>query len=241
MTDQELIEKIAAIPYWYHKIPLRDGVVTPGWAPLSLDAYRLPEDMTGKTVLDVGAWDGGFTFEAIRRGAKHVTAIDDFSDTCGGDTNASRSGEWETFDLCASALGVQDRCIRESMSVYDVDKFGMQYDYVFFFGTFYHLQHPLLALEKLRNACRGSIFVESAITDGCQSAYTDYVYSGEECVLEFYPGAEYGKNTSNWYVPTLKCLRAMVRTADFTNVIAWKLTDEPDHVSKCRGFVRGDV
>ena len=36
-------------------------------------------DLTGKTVLDIGAFGGWFSFEAYRRGAASVTAIDYYS------------------------------------------------------------------------------------------------------------------------------------------------------------------
>ena len=70
--QHSLAEKVAARPYWYHKIPLPGGIVTPGWAPLSAESYRIPADLTGKRILDVGAWDGFWTFEALRRGAREV-------------------------------------------------------------------------------------------------------------------------------------------------------------------------
>ena len=54
----DLAARVAAIPYWYHKIDLPGGITTPGWAPIDPAAYRVPEDLTGMRVLDVGAWDG---------------------------------------------------------------------------------------------------------------------------------------------------------------------------------------
>src|SRR5690349_9581801 len=98
MDANELQERIVKFPYWYHRIEL-PGAVTPGWAPMNRDAYKIPADLTGKRVLDVGAWDGFWTFEAIKRGAKQVVAIDDFSDYA-GKLQAGDRKAWETFDLC---------------------------------------------------------------------------------------------------------------------------------------------
>jgi len=61
---------VEAFPYWYHRIELPGGVVTPGWAPLDVDAYRVPGDLSGLRVLDVGAWGGFWTFEALKRRAR---------------------------------------------------------------------------------------------------------------------------------------------------------------------------
>jgi tRNA (mo5U34)-methyltransferase len=143
-----LAERVASVEYWYHKIELPDGVVTPGWAPLNTESYGVPDDLSGKRVLDVGAWDGYWTFEALKRGAREVVAIDDFSDFLGLLDEASRPA-WETFDLCRDALGYDDKiCTRREMSVYDVtqDELG-RFDFIFFFGVLYHLRYPLLAID----------------------------------------------------------------------------------------------
>ncbi|MBS0489277.1 MAG: tetratricopeptide repeat protein, partial [Proteobacteria bacterium] len=68
-ANPSLQKQVAEKPFWYHKIELPGGIVTPGWAPLSRDAYRVPEDLTGLRVLDVGAWDGYWSFLALQRGA----------------------------------------------------------------------------------------------------------------------------------------------------------------------------
>ena len=69
MNPETLRQQVAAFPFWYHKIELPGGIVTPGWAPISVPSYGVPENLTGKRVLDVGAWDGFWTFEALKRGA----------------------------------------------------------------------------------------------------------------------------------------------------------------------------
>ena len=58
-------------------------------------------------------------------------------------------------------------------------------------------------------------------------------------VVEFYPGAQYGSNPSNWWVPTLHCLAELVRSAGFGKVSAWKLAEQPEQLAHCRGFVTG--
>jgi len=239
---EALRRRVESFPYWYHRIELPGGVVTPGWAPLSAKAYRIPEDLHGKRVLDVGAWDGYWSFEALKRGAREVVAIDDFSDYLGELKDGDRRG-WETFDLCREALGYPpERCQRHQMSIYEVTRERLgRFDVVFCFGLLYHLRYPLLALDGLASVCDEEIFVESAILDD-YSAYRGGLgkgYGGGHVVAEFYPGAEYGNNPTNWWVPTLHCLGALVQAAGFPEVEAWKLTDQPQHVSHCRGFAHG--
>lgn len=242
MTAEEITERIHQVPYWYHKIELPYGIVTPGWAPLNVSAYGIPEDLTGKRVLDVGAWDGFWTFEALKRGASRVVAIDDFSDFLGALTVEKRKA-WQTFDTCREILGYSEQqCQRFDMSVYDVTKELLgEFDIVFCFGTLYHLRHPLLALDKLAALCREEIYVESAILDDF-SPYQGglkHGYAGNQMVMEFYPGKQYGDNDTNWWVPTLACLGYMVRAGGFRTAEGWKLTENPDQLYQCRGFVHG--
>lgn len=238
MTPESIQEKIGNFPFWYHRIELPFGIVTPGWAPLSREAYGIPERLDGKRVLDVGAWDGYWTFEALRRGATQVVAIDDFSDYLGKLTSSDRRA-WETFDTCREILGYSEfQCPRFDMSVYDIrEELLGKFDVVFFFGTLYHLRHPLLAIDRLSAVCREELFVESAILDDF-SPYHEGGSAGQ-MVMEFYPGKQYGDNITNWWVPTLACLGHMVRSAGFNDVQGWKLTEKPVGLSQCRGFVHG--
>lgn len=239
LDAETLRRRVAAIPYWYHRIELPGGVVTPGWAPLDREAYRVPADLTGKRVLDVGAWDGFWSFEALRRGASRVLAIDDFSDLLG--CLPARERAWETFDLCREALGYDPaRCDRRELSVYEAGPESTgRFEVVFFFGTLYHLRHPLLALDRLAAICEEDMYVESAILDDF-SPYRGGLgkgYPGGQMVAEFYPDNQYGGNATNWWVPTLHCLAHMVRSAGFPTVYAWKLRPAPDSLPLCRGFV----
>lgn len=236
----ELQRAVERIPYWYHRIELPGGVVTPGWAPMDAAAYRLPEDLSGQSVLDVGAWDGYWTFEALKRGASRVTAVDDFSDDCGELVAADRSGRWDSFDLCAKALGYTNRIARYKINI-ESEAYAGRFDVILCFGLLYHTRNPMKVLQNLRRFCQGSIYIESAILDHVTSPYTGYAYSGRECLAEFYPTNEFGSNESNWWVPTLKCLTAWVQAAGFVNIEAWKLTDYPQHISHCRGFVKATV
>jgi tRNA (mo5U34)-methyltransferase len=252
---------VAAVPYWYHRIELpaddRQVVVTPGWTPINAERYCIPQDLTGKRVLDIGAWDGYWTWEALKRGAREVVAIDDFSDGLGA--NVDRSGTWETFDLCREAFGFtrpetdrySDTILWHNsngqmlkaleMSVYDITEMMGRFDVVFFFGTIYHLKHPLLALERIAEVCDGSVYVETASLDE-YSPYRGGIgkgFNNNETVMEFYPGAEYGSNPGNWWAPTLQCLGAMMSSVGFRDVECWPLTEKPTKLAECRGFASG--
>ncbi len=237
-----LQEQIAAFPFWYHRIALPGGIVTPGWAPLNAEAYQIPERLDGLRVLDIGAWDGYWTFEALRRGAREAVAIDDFSDYLGKLKEEDRKA-WQTFDLCREALGYDEgRCSRREISIYDIGPNVLgEFDVVFAFGLLYHLRYPLLALDKIASVCKGEIYVESAILDDF-SPYRGGLHSGYpggQMVMEFYPDNQYGNNDTNWWVPSLHCLAHMVRASGFDDIKGWKLSGRPHHLAECRGFVKG--
>jgi tRNA (mo5U34)-methyltransferase len=241
MNETALRKRVKAMPYWYHKIELPYGLVTPGWAPINPSQYKIPMDLTGRRVLDIGAWDGYWTFEALKRGAREVVAIDDFSDYL-GDLPPEARQKWATFDLCREALGYSEAiCKRIELSIYDISKeeLGL-FDTVFFFGTIYHLRYPLLALDRIASVCTHEIYIESAILDD-YSPYRGGLGQGysNQMVMEFYPGDQYGGNESNWWVPTLHCLLGMACAAGFKNGKGWKLAENPQELPLCRGFVYG--
>src|ERR1700731_3023867 len=80
LSDADLRERIARVS-WFHAIELRAGLVTPGADATRerLDVLRIPRALSGRSVLDVGAWDGFFSFAAERRGAARVVAADYFA------------------------------------------------------------------------------------------------------------------------------------------------------------------
>lgn len=232
-----LKEQIDLYPYWYHKIDL-NGEITPGNLPHCPEAYKIPDDLTGKRVLDVGAWDGYWTFEALKRGAKEVVAIDNWSDMPFVDTHKIQ--EWATFDFCKRVLGYGNECQRHTMSIYDVETLGM-FDVVFFFGALYHCRYPLLALDKLSAVCSGEIYIETAMCDDF-SPYRGLIGAGyankRDVVMEFYPHDELGQIASNWWAPSSACLLSMVESSGFKTVEVWKFMN-PEMVALCRGFAKG--
>ncbi len=81
-NTQVALDILRECPEWYHSIELAPGVVTPGRRPLSdwrheFVSMKLPP-LQGRSVLDVGAYDGFFSFEAERHGAARVVALDHY-------------------------------------------------------------------------------------------------------------------------------------------------------------------
>jgi tRNA (mo5U34)-methyltransferase len=76
-SEVDEVKRLVKSLDWYHTIDLGQGIITPGSYDHRsyLQFYGLPEDLAGKTALDIGAGSGFFAFEMERRGAK-VTATD---------------------------------------------------------------------------------------------------------------------------------------------------------------------
>src|SRR5215212_10626501 len=123
---------------WWHSIDLGHGNVTPGVHKIEelRDNYNrlgLPSDLSGKRLLDIGCWDGFYSFEAERHGAE-VVAVDVWRP--------------ETFFIAHKALNSQVRFLETSVYELSREQVG-SFDIVLFLGVLYHLQHPLLALQRV--------------------------------------------------------------------------------------------
>jgi tRNA (mo5U34)-methyltransferase len=143
---------------WFHTIDLGQGVVTPGFdrSPEKLERICLPADMSGRSVLDVGAWDGFFSFECERRGATRVLATDHFA------WHAQASGGKAGFELARRVLGarVEDRDI----DVMDLapERVGA-FDIVLLLGVLYHLKNPVEAVRRVASVCRQLLVLETEV------------------------------------------------------------------------------
>jgi tRNA (mo5U34)-methyltransferase len=150
-----LRQQVEAEPYWFQRLELDAGLVTPGWndpRTEKLPYFGLPEDLTGKRVLDIGCSEGFFAFEAERRGAKEVVAIDSMPESI------------RRFNLCRTALG--SRANAYLCNVYDLSPRTLgTFDLVLFYGVFYHLRHPQLALEKVLSVCTGVLLFQSFVEE----------------------------------------------------------------------------
>ena len=185
---------------WWHSFEMPDGTVIRGVCEVQglkdrLAQFPIPEDLRGKRVLDVGAWDGWFSFELERRGAE-VTAIDNWDNP--------------RFHQMHAMLG--SKVDYRVMDVYDVSPETVgRFDIVLFMGVLYHLKHPMLALENICSVTTELAAIDSYVLPGDLDAQA-------KPVLEFYESDEFEGNVDNWAAPNLACLMAMCRTAGFARV-----------------------
>ncbi len=178
---------------WWHRIKLPDGAYTPGQCKHGPDGgnwpttrFGVPEDLRGKTVLDIGTYDGFFAFEAEKRGAIH---------TLGVDVGQTHTGEMRLphgFEYAKHALSSEVKYRFANVQDPDFeDMFIRRFDVVFLFGVLYHCESPLLALKNAAKVTRsgdGICLLETAISD----------LTFPLPVLEYRPGHE-GDPTNYFY------------------------------------------
>jgi tRNA (mo5U34)-methyltransferase len=198
----DLRHQVQALP-WFHSIDLGNGLVTPGRAPLAdlravADAI-FDEPLVGKTILDVGCYDGFYSFEAHRRGAKRVVATDHLI--------------WQD-SRCRACFDLARSVIAPQMEAHDLDipeltpKSLGTFEVVLFAGVLYHLRHPLQTLEHIAALATQTLIVET---------HLDAVES-QRPAMTFYPDRELNDDPSNWWGPNRACVEAMLRDVGFSFV-----------------------
>ena len=223
-TDGHLRAEVEALAPWFHNIDL-GGVETapehflgdyPGFK-FARFADLIPNDLTGKSVLDIGCNAGFYSVEMKRRGAERVVGID------------SDDRYLEQARLATRALGFDGIEFR-SLSVYDVASLAEQFDLVIFMGVLYHLRHPLLALDLIREHVAGDMLLFQSMQQGSHSlidvpAEHPFFVPGTFDPPPIFDDPAYPKmhfiersfasDWTNWWAPNRACVEGMLRSAGF--------------------------
>lgn len=187
---------------WWHSIDLGNEAITPGAHKIeelrdNYAKFLLPDDLSGKRALDIGCWDGFYTFEAERHGAQ-VTSVD-----C-----------WRPEKFFVARQALNSAADFHELSVYEVTKEKLgAFDVVFFLGVLYHVKHPLLALEQVCEVTRDVAVIETHQIDNLFETQRSAM-----AVMEFYELDELGGQYDNWWGPNTECLVQMTRAAGFVRV-----------------------
>lgn len=205
MTPAE-IRTLVDAHRWYHTIDVGQGVVTAGIdnSPERLARVRMPADLSGLSVLDVGAWDGFFAFEAERRGAARVVAADHYAwHGVGWGTGQGKA----PFELARTIL--RSRVEDVDIDVLDLSpqRVGL-FDVVLLLGVLYHLPNPMLALERVASVTKGRLILETVVD----------MVGIRRPAAAFYPDRELAGDPTNWWGPNHAAVCGMLRAVGFTRV-----------------------
>ena len=196
---------------WTQSFEIVPGVMTHGIADQArrLRHFGIPEDLSGKRVLDIGCNDGYFTFLAEERGGE-VVAIDCWP----------RRG----FELAHELRG--SKAEFRHMTVYAVSPETLGYfDVVFFFGVCYHLKKPMLALERIASVTNEQAIIESEITVSRDLASSS--------LSVFYSQDQLLGDMTNWWVPTVTNLLETAQAAGFPRAELVSTYDRTRGVVRC--------
>lgn len=218
--------RVEALGPWFHNIDLGEGVSTApdhflGDYPrfkFARFADAIPADLSGKTVLDIGCNAGFYSMEMKRRGAARVLGID------------SDDRYLEQARFVAETLGFDGIEFRK-LDVYDVGALGETFDVVVFMGVLYHLRHPLLALDLIREHVAGDLMLFQTMQQGSKDVLLvpeDHPFHvpGTKQPPTYFDNPAYPKmhfverafanDWTNWWAPNKACSQAMLRAAGFT-------------------------
>ncbi len=236
LTQDQIRRRVQELGCWFHNLDLRGVQTAPDhflgdypalkWARLE---SAIPADLLGATVLDVGCNAGFYSIEMKRRGASRVVGID-------SDPEYLAQARFAA-EVCGVKLDL--RC----MSVYDVGRLREKFDWVLFMGVFYHLRHPLLALDLLHQHVAGDWLVFQTMLRGSEdvaSLQENYPFS-EKAIFQrpdfpkmHFIERSYSNDPTNWWIPNRACAEAMLRSAGFA------IVDHPEsEMYLCRRALQG--
>jgi tRNA (mo5U34)-methyltransferase len=217
LTTEEIEKKVGELGPWFHNLSLRGIQTAPHHFLGDYPSFKwrnfenaLPQDLRGMSVLDVGCNGGFYSIQMKLRGADRVLGIDH-------DEVYLRQAAF-----AAEVLGLDISF--EQLSVYEVPQLKERFDLVLFMGVFYHLRHPLLALDLLRQHAAKDWFIFQSMLRGSDSVAEvadDYPFS-ETAVFDQpgYPKMhfvenDYSGDPTNWWIPNRACAEAVLRSAGF--------------------------
>jgi tRNA (mo5U34)-methyltransferase len=210
-------EKIARLGPWFHNLRIKGIETAPDhflgdYPQFKWEGFSrvLPEDLQGASVLDVGCNAGFYALEMKRRNAGRVLGID-------SDPHFLNQAR---FAAEQSGLDIELR----QMSVYEVGKLGERFDLVIFMGVFYHLRHPLLALDLLHEHVVDDLMLFQSMQRGEPGAlelpenqdFSEWsVFDLPQYPKLFFVEQRYASDPTNWFIPNQAAVEAMLRSSGF--------------------------
>ena len=227
----QLEEEVKKLGKWFHNLDLKGTMTAPdhflGDYPnikYKRFAHVIPDDLKGKTVLDIGCNAGFYSIEMKRRGASRVVGID------------SDDAYLAQAKFAAQTLGVDIEF--RKMSIYDIAELNEKFDIVIFMGVFYHLRHPLLALDLIYEHVVKDLLLFQSMLRGSHEIKEfreDYEFSETNIFTKsafpkmYFIEHRYAHDPTNWWIPNRAGMEAMLRSSGF------EVLDHPEEeVYLCR-------
>src|SRR5437868_3667970 len=161
-SRDEIENQIRQLGPWFHNLNIHGVQTAPehflgNYPDTKWQRFEhvLPQDLRGKTVLDIGCNAGFYSIEMKKRGASRVLGVD-FDERYLAQAR-----------FASECLGLDIEFQR--LSVYDIHQLGEKFDVVLFLGVLYHLRHPLLALDLIHEHVTRDLFIFQSMQRGSES------------------------------------------------------------------------
>lgn len=158
-NDKDAVEKkIQSLGTWFQHIDLGNGLKTitkgrkVGYDPTEtrwkyIEPY-VPNDLTGKSVLDLGCNAGFYSLQMAKRGADRIVGVDPFQEHI---DQTQFISDWFNFQI---------ELIKQDAHVYCLSTME-RFDYIIFLGVFYHLKYGTIVLDRLAEMVKEKIYFQT--------------------------------------------------------------------------------
>jgi tRNA (mo5U34)-methyltransferase len=210
--------RIGELGKWFHNLDLQGVPTAPNhflgdYPACKWSGFReaIPQDLSGKSVLDIGCNAGFYSQEMKRRGAARVVGVD-FDEKYLAQAR---------FAAEVNELDIEFR----RLSVYELARLGEQFDLVLFMGVFYHLRHPLLALDLIHEHVARDLLVFQSMqrgSNGVGPVDDDYdfwqteLFDQPDSPKMHFIEHRYSGDPTNWWIPNRACVEALLRSSGFS-------------------------
>lgn len=217
---------------WWHSFKFPDGEAVEGHGSneLLIKLIDLPEDLTFKGVLDVGAWDGFYSIECIKRGADFAYALDRYGESfrdgvshSAGIRYAANKFGIDVYDglsykqppaICIVPgdanflMETRNNCsMGGGFTTYD-KFFPEMFDLVLGLGILYHLRFPNVFIKDVATLLKpGGLFIIETYVSMMDLPYP---------AARYFPGEELNHDVSNFYGMNTLMLMALLEHEGFS-------------------------
>jgi tRNA (mo5U34)-methyltransferase len=208
LTREEIERQVNELGPWFHNLDLAGIKTAPNHFLGDYPAFKwrnfahaIPSNLAGRSVLDIGCNAGFYSIEMKRRGASRVLGIDHDIDYL------------KQARFAANVTGLDISF--EQLSVYEVATLRERFDLVLFMGVFYHLRHPLLALDLIRQHVAKDWFIFQSMLRGSRSLPVIEKDDQPGYPKMHFIEHQYTGDPTNWWAPNRACAEALLRSSGF--------------------------